>query len=458
MEQMLDYAAKTYGDTEFTKMVAGSNNRLEALQGTDLIIQSALVPNSRIRSNESDNDVAVYIGPSGSDTIYTVPLSAVYIINASGTKYQYSTESKQGDMDVSTAQTPSQYSFSDWEDFYLYPAEDGTVHINDFTTNNASRFSLSQAFGGGDSTVMQVAAISSAFPGPNSPLVPTTYSHHFSINRYKIQQNGTLLQLAAFDKAVASLYNQPMLDKFAVCNQWPNPCGSTDGYYIDGGFSDGPTLVINVAQYQTTYAGDFETLKVILTNTNEAWGNDYQYSQILQYFESPINQNIEPGSFNWLPGFSLPHQSTQIFGDYMDASTLDSLIEPITGSNMTTAILKATTIDSPIFGIEAGQQVDILLVNLNEPITTYIATPNIVALVTEPLASMTRNIAENEELAKRVKAFVEPLFLHNGDENVDDTSTPTPSSGQSASWGKQALAFFATALSCGISFLTDLSF
>ena len=46
MEQMLDYAAKTYGDTEFTKMVAGSNNRLEALQGTDLIIQSALVPNS----------------------------------------------------------------------------------------------------------------------------------------------------------------------------------------------------------------------------------------------------------------------------------------------------------------------------------------------------------------------------------------------------------------------------
>jgi len=60
---------------------------------------------SRIRSNESDDDVAVYVGPSGSDTIYTVPLSAVSIINASGTSHQYSTESKQGDMDVSTAQT-----------------------------------------------------------------------------------------------------------------------------------------------------------------------------------------------------------------------------------------------------------------------------------------------------------------------------------------------------------------
>ena len=60
---------------------------------------------SRIRSNESDDDVAVYVGPSGSDTIYTVPLSAVSIINASGTSHQYSTESKQGDMDVSLAQT-----------------------------------------------------------------------------------------------------------------------------------------------------------------------------------------------------------------------------------------------------------------------------------------------------------------------------------------------------------------
>ena len=68
----------------------------------------------RIRSNESDDDVAVYVGPSGSDTIYTVPLSAVSIINASGTSHQYSTESKQGDMDVSTAQsnTVELYNFN----------------------------------------------------------------------------------------------------------------------------------------------------------------------------------------------------------------------------------------------------------------------------------------------------------------------------------------------------------
>jgi hypothetical protein len=75
--------------------------------GANARLCSQIVPHGvyRIRSNESDDDVAVYVGPSGSDTIYTVPLSAVSIINASGTSHQYSTESKQGDMDVSTAQT-----------------------------------------------------------------------------------------------------------------------------------------------------------------------------------------------------------------------------------------------------------------------------------------------------------------------------------------------------------------
>ena len=93
----------------------------------------------------------------------------------------------------------------------------------------------------------------------------------------------------------------------------------------------------------------------------------------------------------------------------MDSSTLDSLLEPISGSNVTTAILKGTTIDNPNFGIRAGQRVEILLINLNEPITTYIVTPDLAQFFTEPLASMTKHIADNEELAKRVEEFAEPL-------------------------------------------------
>lgn len=116
--------------------------------------------------------------------------------------------------------------------------------------------------------------------------------------------------------------------------------------------------MINVAQYQAWYNyGDMnETLKVILTNTNEAWGTDYQYTQILQFFDSPLNEDVAPGGFNWPPGWSLPCQSQQIFEDFMDESTLDSLIEPIPGSNMTTAIFKGTTIDSPIFNINASNR------------------------------------------------------------------------------------------------------
>ena len=71
-----------------------------------------------------------------------------------------------------------------------------------------------------------------------------------------------------------------------------------------------------------------------------------------------------------------------------------------------------------------GQKVEILLVNVNEAITTYIATPDIVAYFTEPLADMTVHIAENEELANRIKLFVEPALVHEN----DDSSKATPSS------------------------------
>mmetsp|Transcript_30398 Transcript_30398/g.64340 ORF Transcript_30398/g.64340 Transcript_30398/m.64340 type:complete len:656 (+) Transcript_30398:96-2063(+) len=453
VKKMLVYAAESYGDSDFANHAAGSDNRLEVFKGTDLLIQAALAANSRIRSNNSDSsDVAVYIGPVEAN-IYTVPISAAYIVNASGTSYRYSTESLQGDMTVSTSQTSSQHSFSDWEDFYLYPADNGTVHINgEGHSEIANGDTFSQAFGGGDSTVIQVAAISSAAAGMQSPLVPSTFTQRFSERRYQLlEEDATIARLNMFDKAVSRQYNQTLLDGFAVCSQWPNPCGSTDGLYVDGWVIDNPALVINVGQYHISGEDLSKTMKVILTNTNEEWGegNDFQYTQILQYFESPINQNVEPGSFNWPPGMWDPYQSPQIFEEFMDSSTLDSLIEPTPGSNMTTAILKGTTIDIPIFGIMAGQQVEILLIILNEPITTYIATPDSVELYTEPLADMTKHIAENEELASRIKAFVEPLFDDNdgtespadndgvesppaeSPDNNDGVKSPPPTSGQS---------------------------
>lgn len=426
VNDMLDYTAKSYGDSEFTRKIAGSTNRIDALQGTDLLIQSVLVSNSRIRSNDtSKDDVAVYIGPADYHSISSVPLSAAYVVNASGTSYRYSTGSLEY-MDITTTQTSSEHSFEEWEEFHLYPASNGTVLIDPISTENVSS-SLSQPFGGGDSSVVQVAAISSAAAGTSSPLVPSVFSQVFSVERHEIKQNATSIRLKKYDDAVATFYNESIFDKFAVCNQWPNPCGESDGRFIDGWISDNPAFVINVAQYQVAGGDLNETLKVILTNTNEEWGTEFQHTQVLQYFESSINIDVEPGEFNWPPGMWVPYQSPQIFGDTMDAATLDSLIEPIAGSNMTTAILKGTTIDNPNFQIQAGQKVEILLINLNEPITTFVVTPDIVDYFTEPLADMVVHIAENEELANRIKAFVEPVLVHD-----NDTSNPTPSSGQSS--------------------------
>jgi len=416
---MLNYTSKSYGDDDFIDRIAGNDNRLESLQSTDLLIQSALVPNSRVRSNEAaNNDAAVYTGHL--DKIYTVPISAAYIINASSASYQYSTE--LDDMDVSISPTPKQHSFDDWEDFHLYPGDNGKVYMDQITE---SKSSLSPAFGGGTySTLVQVAAISSAAAGAGSPLVPSLFTQFTSPIGYELEQQNATAALKLFKQAVDRIYNEPMLDKFAVCNQWPNQCGLSDGVFIDGGFVDNPALVINVAQYQIAGGDLDDTLRVILTNTNQAWGTDYQYSLFLQYFNSPINDGIEPGAYVWPQGMLTPYQSHQIFEEFMDESILDGLIEPIPNSNMTTALLKGTTIDSPIFDIKAGQKVKILLVNLNEPITTYIATPDIVNYFTEPLADMTVHIAENEELANRIKLFVEPALVHEN----DDTDTATSAS------------------------------
>ena len=117
---------------------------------------------------------------------------------------------------------------------------------------------------------------------------------------------------------MARMYNQTLFDKFAVCTQWPNTCGLQDGQFVDGWIADNPALAISVGQYHISGGDLSETLKVILTNTNQEWGTEFQYTQILQYFDSPINQGIEPGSFNWPPGMWIPYQSPQLFAEFMD--------------------------------------------------------------------------------------------------------------------------------------------
>ena len=72
---------------------------------------------------------------------------------------------------------------------------------------------------------------------------------------------------------------------------------------------------------------------------------------------------------------------------------------------MSTAILKGTTIDNPAFGIRSGQTVEVLLINQNVDITTFVTGPSAIQDTAIPLAQNTRDIASNQELVKRVKTF-----------------------------------------------------
>ena len=228
---------------------------------------------------------------------------------------------------------------------------------------------------------------------------------------------GSIVIPNIYDNGVERVYNNSDFDAFAVCSQWPFPCGEQDSMIIDGWLIDNPALVINIGHHQQKY--DFDTttsnssnnkytLKVIITNTNQKWdGDEWDHAQILQYFSTYFNQNIPPGGFLWGPGYFAPYRSPQIFQEYVSTSDIDALIEPIFDSNMTTARLNGTTIDNPSFGVYAGQQVEILLLNLNEDITTLVVGKDNFEKYTQPLADMTRHIASNQELVERVRNFVE---------------------------------------------------
>ena len=178
VQAMLDAAATTYGDSEFASIIASNENCVDALSNTDLLIQSALAPNFRIRWSDSQNDTVVYLGPNNS-TLYTLPISTAYVIDDSGTKYRYALD-ETWNLATQQAHISPDHSFEKWEDFYLYPAEDGTNviddsgHINGFELEKAEvdAAEFAEPFGG-SSSVIQLAAISSAAAGTYSPLVPS---------------------------------------------------------------------------------------------------------------------------------------------------------------------------------------------------------------------------------------------------------------------------------------------
>jgi len=511
IEHMLTAASTEYGDPDFTSLYVSPTNRHAAMQQTDLCIQAALMPNSRIRYNGTNYTTGVYVGyddkTTGSTNLFTVPLSFSIIVDDSGVSFEYGTDditnsnddepSGSGLNTYTADNTPSDFSWEDWSPFYLSPGTGGKIMINstdlligDQPVNKVGEFR--EPFRGPKrTTVVQAASISSAAGGPYSPLNPSVYAHTFSIGHYTIEEAklavhwrvlaglavglvvgvcigylplvilkrdgdddtedgkkgdpvktviiasgiscgiiaacimgvyvgaGSILIPTAYDIGVERVYENPDFDAFAVCSQWPLSCDEQDSMIIDGWLVDNPAVVVNIAHHQkkhafnniTTNDPNNDTLKMIITNTNQKWeGDEWVHAQYLQYFSTDLNTGIPPGGFIWGPSYYAPYRSPQVFEEYLSFDDLDALIESIEDSNMTTARLSGTTIDNPPFHIRAGQKVEILLLNLNEDITTLVVGKDNIEKYTQPLADMARHIASNQELVDRVRNFVKEEY------------------------------------------------
>ena len=406
VEGMMETASKDYGDDSLVNKSMNSANRVGGMSNTELYVQTSLVPNSRIRS-ESEG---VFLGPSaGSDIseIYSLPVCVQYTVTNDETFFYSTVEGGTLQLDVNNDAISNDFNYpTSFKEFGLFPADNQTVLISSLK-GSANGGSMATPFGSSPN-VAQMAAASSAAIGNLSPLVPSTLSQYLSVSRESLKEGSSIAELTAYDQAIDELYNMNILDDLAVCSQWPNDCGKNDGRFIDGTFTDGPTLALNIGQYQSRANGDnTEKLKVIVTlNNNYLYGPE----TVLAYFNTTFNQDVEPGDFLWpinyTDNFNLPLQSPQIFNHILDEDTFESLTQPIDGLNVTTTVIKGVeTLENPAFHTKAGQTVDVMVLSLNSNIPTKVIGIPLIEEYKQPLTDLANGIASSKELVDRVKNF-----------------------------------------------------
>ena len=166
-------------------------------------------------------------------------------------------------------------------------------------------------------------------------------------------------------------------------------------------------MISNIAQYQNSEDADLnKTIKLVLTHTNQIFDVDsLDTQQVTQYFSTDYNQDVAPGGFLWLKDWVNPYRSPQIFGEYLTKEDVADALTPIDGFNHTTAIFKGTTIDNPAFGIKAGQKCEIMMISLNENVTTFVMGLRAIELTAYPLARMVFKLSADQELVRRVHNF-----------------------------------------------------
>jgi hypothetical protein len=435
IQGMLNATSAVYGDPDFVSRIVNAGNRLPVFQNTDFYVQMGLAPNAR-----SDNGNIVTLGPNQNPSqVYSVPLPMQYAVQKDASFFNYAVDDKDLPFVSTTFAAPTSYNSTDWEDYFRYPPPESASVLTTITklTNRSTTTSFfRKPFGGMDPTVAQLAGSASSVFATYSASDPSIFSQQGSIADVMLQRaNVTAIERAIaiqlVQSAYQSIYETPIFEGCAVCTQWPEPCGDMDGRIIDGGFVDGPNLAQTIGQYQN--GGDLsKTLKIILTNHNYYADEN---SRFLGYFSTSFNEGIAPGDFIWPPGLSAglgetnPSRSKQIFMEFLDdASMLDAFV-PIPGTNLTSAVYKVTTVENPVFQVKSGQDVEILLLQINSNIPTYVTNKNNTALLTPLFGDLVKTIAQSDVLLERISAFLDSPSMAPTASSVTTTLTPTSGTG-----------------------------
>jgi len=404
IQKMLSDTSIVYDDPGFAHRLVTPNNRVLAMRNTDFHVQFSLAANSRVDLNTS-----VFLGPANDPRLdYSLPLAAQYVVTGNENYYTYAVDDAELPFRTQTERAPATIDSADWVDYYLFPPPgDATEFSSTIRGDLPGGNTFREPFGAAPPTITQIAAAASSAFADISPSVPSMYAQSMSNIEFAIQLAPNRsdverdIALDVISGAYNSIWETPLLDGFAICSQWPAECSNEDGRLIDGGFTDFLGVAQTIGQFQSN--GDkTKTLKLIVTNNNNAvFGN----VDFLAYFNTSFYQGIKPGDFFWpvdpMTGpYPAPRKSLQIFEEFMDDETLLGAFQPIEGTDLTSAIYEATTIDNPDFKVQAGMKVEILLLQINSDIPTFFDPTTI-----PDLQELTRTVASNDELVRRVQEF-----------------------------------------------------
>ena len=260
-----------YNDTDFTHRAAVAENVVPALQGTDLHVITALSP----AGLDDTTNQLIMLGPNAQDAkVYSHSIGAVYSVLAgssstdqnSASPWSYIVEASEMPFSTHPYTLPLQYEESDWTDYFLpVPVPVNSSLLTEITqltpvvaptdSNSSSSESATATFrdpyAGSPATVTQIASASTALFNYLSirayPTLAMLASISLDLVVAELEQSDfikNILRSALIAMYVTTTSDPPIFKDMSVCTQWPKPCGSQDGAFIDGGKNE--ALVLRV--------------------------------------------------------------------------------------------------------------------------------------------------------------------------------------------------------------------